>query len=193
MSQRFQGPSTLSYSSRLALLLVSRGPLPFQAPMQVTFRSSSGTSCYRPLLQWGKPPQKNPGVCSHISFPRVMGYARSWPGPWTSFEDCMNSPRSHHHQAVWVKNRSTDVKTGQETPLSGPRPLEENNDRCSKRLGWETAGFLRNYGNKSRHLPLPRFPQPINSHLALPTEANTDEQEPSILNMSTRMQQEPGT
>lgn len=45
MSQRFQGLSTLlPYSSRLALLLASKGPLPFQATMQVMFRGRNGAS-----------------------------------------------------------------------------------------------------------------------------------------------------
>ena len=52
MSQRLQGPSTLSsYSPRLALLLVSREPLPFQASMQAMFRGRNGASLlYVPFI-----------------------------------------------------------------------------------------------------------------------------------------------
>lgn len=89
-----------------------------------------------------------------------MGYACSWRGPWTRCEDSMNCPPNHHHQAMWVKNRSTYINTGQEMPLSGPRLLGENNDRCSKRLGWETAGFRKTVEINLGISPLPIAYQP---------------------------------
>lgn len=89
-----------------------------------------------------------------------MGYACSWRGPWARCEDSMNCPPNHHHQAVWVKNRSTYINTGQEMPLSGPRLLGENNDRCSKRLGWEIAGFCKTVEINLGISPLPIAYQP---------------------------------
>lgn len=128
MSQRIMFCPPL-FSLRLARLLVSRGPQPFQV---------SHADGYVLRKKWGVPL-----ICpfySEESFPRriqqipltfpFLGLwdACSCPGPCMSFEDSTHCP----YQVVRVRDSSTYIRIRQEMPLPEHKQSEENYDRCSK-------------------------------------------------------------
>lgn len=142
-----------------------------------------GCPHYMSLIWWGKPPVDSSRFSSHV-LPQDYGmhapnqaHGRASRIPWTTWLP----PPSW----VWIKNCSTYLRTWQEMPLSEPRQSEENYDRCSKRLRWEVAGFLRPWGNKSRYLPPSQsLSALIGSYPQKPTQMSKS---PLIFNIITRV------
>lgn len=144
MSPRLQGLSSLlSYSPRLAPLLASRGPLPFQASMQQCSEAEMEQLVICPFHSEENFPRRTQQSSLTFSFHRIMGNIlgkanmnwTSWTAPTTT---------------KWGESKIGKKKTGDASLWA--KAIGRDYAGCSKRLRWAIAGFLGNWENKARHL-----------------------------------------